>query len=112
MTGRPIAGASRKGHATMLEADALGQQLRNILDATSAETALEEERIGKREQDGYRIVDGDHTGAREKPPSRPGRASGSAPPWARHDSESPPIAMEDACPATHRDSPEIDRFTT
>jgi len=44
----------------MLEADALGQQLRNILDATAAETALEEERIAKREQDGYRIVDGDH----------------------------------------------------
>jgi hypothetical protein len=66
----------------MLEADALGQQLRNILDATAAETALEEERIAEREQDRYRIVDGDHTGAREKPPSRPGRASGSAPPWA------------------------------
>lgn len=43
--------------------DALGQQLRNILDAMAAETAQVEERIAKLEEQGYRIVDGGQTGS-------------------------------------------------
>jgi hypothetical protein len=45
----------------MLEGDALGQQLRNILDAMAADTALLEERAAALEQQGYRIVDGGQT---------------------------------------------------
>jgi hypothetical protein len=47
----------------MLEGDALGQQLRNILDAEAAETAQQEERIAMLEPQGYRIVDGGQEGA-------------------------------------------------
>jgi hypothetical protein len=43
--------------------DALGQQLRNILDAEAAETAQLEERIAQLEEQGYRIVDGGQAGS-------------------------------------------------
>ena len=43
--------------------DALGQQLRNILDAEAADTAQLEERIAKLEEQGYRIVDGGQIGS-------------------------------------------------
>ncbi len=46
----------------MLEGDALGQQLRNILDAMEAEAARFEEHAAKLEQDGWRIVSGGQTG--------------------------------------------------
>jgi hypothetical protein len=46
----------------MLEGDALRQQLRNILDAMEAETALFEERAAQLERDGWRIVDGGQVG--------------------------------------------------
>lgn len=41
--------------------DALGQQLRNILDAISADAAVQAEHIAKLEGDGCRIVDGGQT---------------------------------------------------
>ncbi len=47
----------------MLDGDALGQQLRNILDAEAADTARQEERTAVLEQQGYRIVDGGQAGA-------------------------------------------------
>jgi hypothetical protein len=39
----------------------LAQQLRNILDAEAAMTALDEERVAKLEAEGYRIVGGGQT---------------------------------------------------
>ncbi|MGH3223608.1 MAG: hypothetical protein ACRDPY_33820 [Streptosporangiaceae bacterium] len=47
----------------MLEGDALGQQLRYILDAEAADTAQQEERIGMLERQGCRIVAGGQTGS-------------------------------------------------
>lgn len=43
--------------------DALAQQLRNILDAGAATTALEEQRIAAVEAQGFRIVDGGQLGS-------------------------------------------------
>ncbi len=64
----------------MLEGGALGQQLRNILDAEAAGTARQEERIAALEQRGYRIVDGGQVGAYDGPGcgrrSAPGPAGG------------------------------------
>jgi hypothetical protein len=42
--------------------DSLSQQLRNILDAMEAETALFEERAVRLEQTGWRIIDGGQVG--------------------------------------------------